>query len=215
MQTNVIPNKSVMVEDGSDEDDDDHRESTQRSAPAKLSPVAKTFQANTIIPNKSTMVEEPADDESDTVDDNRRRISTIAPSTIASTKSMSPPVFKSNAFANANGTRDRSISPPPKLPKSVAQVEEEERKEQEIRDKMDEYEDKIEALKERIVELQEDLKVAHEKLRAEQSKPLPSPPPSNDGRLMELEMENERLKEELREQGEVMSSGNCLIEGYQ
>lgn len=199
MQNTIIPDKSIMVEEGSDDDYDD----SIQPFPAKSSPVQKTFMANTIIPNTSTMVEELADDESDSADDNQRT-SALAP-TITSTKSMSPPVFKSKAFANANVSRNRSISPPPILSKSRAQIEEEQRKEEEIQDKMDEYEDKIEALKERITELQNDLKNAENELKMEKSKPPPPAPPSNDRRLEELEMENDRLNEELREQQEVFA----------
>ena len=207
MANTIIPDKSMMVEDGTDDDD------TIQPFPAKNSPVQKTFMANTIIPNTSTMVEESADDDSDNLDDNQRT-SALAP-TITSTKSMSPPIFKSKAFANANTSRNRSISPPPVLSKSRAQIEEEQRKEQEIRDKMDEYEDKIEALKERIAELQEDLKNTEKELKMEKSKPPPPAPPINDRRLKELEMENERLKEELREQQEVLSIIKGLSVGNQ
>ena len=205
-QNTIVPDKSVMVEHGSDDEDD-----SIQPFPAKGSPVQKTFMANTIIPNTSTMVEESADDESDTVDDNQR--TSVLASTITSTKSMSPPVFKSKAFANANIPRNRSISPPPVLSKSRAQIEEEQRKDQEIQDKMDEYEDKIEALKERIAELQDDLKNAENELNMEKSKPPPPAPPTNDRRLKELEMENDRLKEELREQQEVLSTMKGLSAG--
>jgi hypothetical protein len=198
MQNTVIPDKSVMVEDGPEDDDD-----SINPLPAMDSPVQKTFMANTIVPNTSTMVEESADDDSDTHDDNQRT-SVHAP-TIASTKSMSPPIFKSKAFANANVPRNRSISPPPVLSKSRAQIEEEQRKDEEIQEKMDQYEDKIEALKERIAELQDHLKNAEKELKMEKSKPPPPAPPINDRRLKELEMENDRLKEELREQQEVLS----------
>ena len=205
MQNTIIPDKSVMVEHGPEDDD------SIDPPPAKNSPVQKTFMANTIIPNTSTMVEEPSDDDSDSHDDNQRT-SAIAPR-ITSTKSMSPPIFKSKAFANANVSRNRSISPPPVLSKSRAQIEEEQRKEQEIRDKMDEYEDKIEALKERIAELQDNLKNTEKELNMEKSKPPPPAPPINDRRLKELEMENDRLKEELREQQEVLSMMNDLSIG--
>lgn len=206
MQNTIIPDKSVMVEDGPDDDDD-----SIDPPPAKNSPVQKTFMANTIIPNTSTMVEEPADDDSDSHDDNQR--TSVIASRITNTKSMSPPIFKSKAFANANVSKNRSISPPPVLSKSRAQIEEEQRKEREIRDKMDEYEDKIEALKERIAELQNNLKNAEKELDMEKSKPPPPAPPINDHRLKELEMENDRLKEELREQQEVLSILNDLSIG--
>jgi hypothetical protein len=205
-----------MVENGSGDDgdnDNDDDDDSIRPFPAKSSPVQKTFMANTIIPNTSTMVEEPTDDESDSVDDNQRT-SALAP-TITSRKSMSPPIFKSKAFANANASRNRSISPPPVLSKSRAQIEEEQRKEQEIQDKMDEYEDKIEALKERIAELQDELQNTEKELKMEKSKPPPPAPPLNDRRLKELEMENDRLKEELREQQEVLSIMNGLNVGNQ
>ena len=159
MQNTIIPDKSVMVEDGPDDEDD------SIDPPLAInSPVQKTFMANTIIPNTSTMVEESADDDDSDNHDDNQRISVHAP-TIASTKSMSPPIFKSKAFANANVPRNRSISPPPVLSKSRAQIEEEQRKEQEIQEKMDEYEDKIEALKERIAELQDHLKNAEKELK--------------------------------------------------
>ena len=207
MQNTIIPDKSVMVEDGPDDEDD------SIDPPLAInSPVQKTFMANTIIPNTSTMVEESADDDDSDNHDDNQRISVHAP-TIASTKSMSPPIFKSKAFANANVPRNRSISPPPVLSKSRAQIEEEQRKEQEIQEKMDEYEDKIEALKERIAELQDHLKNAEKELKMEKSKPPPPAPPINDRRLKELEMENDRLKEELREQQEVLSFTKGLSVG--
>jgi hypothetical protein len=202
MPTSIIPNKSTMVEeDVPDEEDDDTP--LQRST-SNSNPVQKSFQSNTIVPNTSTMVEE---DSADETEDNTRVASTFAPSTAASTKSMSPPIFKSNAFANANlnGMKNRSVSPPPMLPKSRFQVEEEQRKEREMQEKIEEYEDKIEAMKERIVELQDELKSVKEELRIERAKSPPPAPVSvgNDRRVRDLEAETDRLKEELREQQEV------------
>src|SRR2546423_816582 len=138
------------------------------------------------------MVEESADEMDDNADDDTARVaSTFAPSTAASTKSLSPPIFKSNAFANANlnGSKNRSISPPPVLPKSRAQVEEEHRKERELQEKMEEYEDKIEAMKERIAELQDELKTVKEELRLERTKtpPLAPVPAINERRLRVIE----------------------------
>jgi len=74
---------------------------------------------------------------------------------------------------------------------------------------MEGYEDKIEAMKERIVELQDELKSVKEELRLERAKtPPPAPVPiGNDRRVRELELENERLKEDLRQQEEVFGSG--------
>ena len=212
MQNTIIPNKSTMVEEDGPDDDGD----TMQRSPPKSNPVQKTFQSNTIVPNTSTMVEESAD-EDDLVDDNPRIASTIAPSTAASNKSLSPPIFKSNAFANANinGLKNRSISPPPMLPKSRSQLEAEERKEREMQEKLEEYEDKIEALKERIAELQEDLKSTKEDLRIERAKSPPPAPVGNDRRLRELEAENDRLKEELREQQEVYPFLSRLTVGYE
>ena len=145
------------------------------------------------------MVEEDSEDELQ----QQPRTTSLAPSTIASTKSLSPPIFKSNAFSNANGTRNRSISPPPVLPKSRAQIEEQARRDQQVQDKMDEYEDQIEALKERIAELQGEVKSVKLELQEERAKPPPTPPPNNDRRLRDLEEENLLLKDELREQQEV------------
>jgi len=209
MPTSIIPNKSTMVEEDIPEEEEDIP--LQRSA-SNNNPVQKSFQSNTIVPNTSTMVEESEDEMEDNADeDNARVASTFAPSTAASTKSMSPPTFKSNAFANANlnGLKNRSVSPPPVLPKSRAQVEEEQRKERELQEKMEEYEDKIEAMKERIVELQDELKSVKEELRLERAKtPPPAPVPiGNDRRVRELELENDRLKEDLRQQEEVFGSG--------
>jgi hypothetical protein len=209
MQNTIIPNKSTMVEEEGSDEEEEEEPPLQRSGSNKSNPVQKTFQSNTIVPNTSTMVEESADEEDDDVSDERRIPSTLAPSA-ASTKSMSPPVFKSNAFSNANnvnGTKTRSISPPPMLSKSRAQVEDERLKEEKMAEKMEEYEDKIEALKERIVELQDDLKKAKEEVRMEKAK---SPPPvvnRNDHHMREMTDENKRLKEELREQREVCLCG--------
>jgi hypothetical protein len=208
MPTSIIPNKSTMVEEDVPDDEDIP---LQRS-PSTNNPVQKSFQSNTIVPNTSTMVEESADEMDDNADDDTARVaSTFAPSTAASTKSLSPPIFKSNAFANANlsGSKNRSISPPPILSKSRAQVEEEQRKEREFQEKMEEYEDKVEAMKERIAELQGELKTVREELRLERNKTPPTPAPApvgNDQRLRDLETENDRLKEELREQQEVCYS---------
>jgi hypothetical protein len=200
VQNTITPNKSTMIEEDGPEDDAD----TLQRSPSKSTPVQKSLQSNTIVPNTSTMVEESTDEE-DPADDDRRVASTTAPSISASSKSLSPPIFKSNAFANANinGLKNRSVSPPPILPKSRSQLEAEERKERETQEKLEEYEDKIEALKERIVELQEDLKSTKEELRVERAKSPPPPPSGDDRRLRELEAENDRLKEELREQQEV------------
>lgn len=76
-----------------------------------------------------------------------------------------------------------------------------------MQEKMEEYEDKIEAMKERIVELQDELKKVKEDLRLEREKTPPATPApvNNDRHLRELEAENDRLKEELREQQEVFS----------
>src|SRR5579859_7978632 len=142
MPTSIIPNKSTMVEEDVPDEED---VPLQRSA-LNSNPVQKSFQSNTIVPNTSTMVEESEDEMEDNADeDNTRVASTFAPSTAASTKSLSPPIFKSNAFANAsfNGLKNRSVSPPPVLPKSRSQVDEEQRKEREMQEKMEEYEDKI------------------------------------------------------------------------
>ncbi len=210
MPTSIIPNKSTMIEEDVPDDGDIP---LQRSTSTN-NPVQKSFQSNTIVPNTSTMVEESADEMDDNADDDPVRVlSTFAPSTAASTKSLSPPIFKSNAFANANlnGSKNRSISPPPVLPKSRAQVEEEQRKEREMQEKMEEYEDKIEAMKERIAELQGELKTVKEELRLERTKtPPPAPVPAiNERRLRDMEAENDRLKEELREQQEVYRSSRC------
>jgi Spa2 homology domain (SHD) of GIT len=204
MQNTIIPNKSTMIEEDGPEDSPEDDVDTLQRSPSKSTPVQKSLQSNTIVPNTSTMVEESTDEE-DPADDDRRIASTIAPSITASSKSLSPPIFKSNAFANANinGLKNRSVSPPPMLPKSRSQLEAEERKEREMQEKLEEYEDKIEALKERIAELQQDLKSTKEELRIERAKSPPPPPAGNDRRLQELETENDRLKEELREQQEV------------
>lgn len=214
MQTSIIPSKSTMVEeDGPDDEGDDGELFPISQITSNRAPVQKTFMSNTIVPNTSTMVEEEVG-EAENVDENPTRTSTFTPSTGgASTKSLSP-VFQSSTFAianNVNGTKTRSISPPPVLPR--ARTQEELQKEQEIQERMEQYEDKIEALRERIAELQGDLKKAKEELRQEKAKsppppPTPPPPPSppvNNLRMRELETENERLKEELREQQEVAS----------
>ena len=198
-QNTIIPNKSTMVE----EDEPD----LKRTLSTK-STIQKTIQPTSIIPNKSTMIEEdsgPEGSEDDEANSNRVQ-STVAP-TITSRASQSPPVFKSNAFINAgklNGIR--SISPPPVLPKSRAQIEEEDRKQREMQTKLDEYEDTIEALKERIAELQMELKKSNEMLTRERNKtppPAPAPPPMDNRRLRELEEENQRLQDELKEQQQV------------
>lgn len=217
MPTSIIPNKSMMVEDGSEEEDEEPTPKQQLTQPNRTlsnpkSPVAKTFMANTIVPNTSTMVEEsPSDIEDDNLraDEDKNKTTSIAPSILSTSKSLSPPVFKSNAFANAG--RQRSISPPPKLSpsKSINQIEEEHaRRDEEMQDKIVQYEDKIEALKERIAELQHALKDSEESLRTERSKPPPVAPvvpasPTKDRRIKDLQDENDRLKDELREQQEV------------
>jgi len=217
LPTNIIPNKSVMVEDGSDEEDDDEPTPKQQlTQPQRISPrsnslVAKTFLANTIVPNTSTMIEESPSDIEDEESGHERKGKTASssPSTVSISKSLSSPVFKSNAFTNAS--RKRSMSPPPKLrtSKSVAQLGEEyTRREELMQEKIVQYEDTIEALKERIAELQGDLNRAEEALRIERAKPPPPAPvappsPTKDRRIRELLDNNDRLKEELREQQEV------------
>ena len=203
VQNTIIPNKSTMVEE--DGPDDDAEDTPLIRSASKLAPIQKSFLSNTIVPNTSIMVEESGD-ELENEDETVRVNSTRAPSIAASMKSLSPPIFKSSTFANANNAnarKTRSISPPLVLPKSRAQVEEEERKEQEMQEKMVQYEDKIEALKERITELQDDLRKAKEELQMERAKSPPPLPPSNDDLIKELEVENNRLKEELRTQQEV------------
>jgi septal ring factor EnvC (AmiA/AmiB activator) len=187
----------MVEEDLPEYEEGDVKRSTGGGGPT---PEKKTFMANTIVPNTSTMVEEDSEDELQ----QQPRTTSLAPSIIASTKSLSPPIFKSNAFSNANGARNRSISPPPVLPKSRAQIDEQARRDQQVQDKMDEYEDQIEALKERIAELQGELKSVKLELQEERSKPPPTPPPNNDRRLRDLEEENADLKDELREQQEVL-----------
>jgi len=192
-----------------EEDLPDYEEGTLNRSTNGPNPEKKTFMANTIVPNTSMMVEEDPDDDEEDLQEQQeqqqQQQQQQRTSTIASTKSLSPPVFKSNAFSNANGSRNRSISPPPVLPKSRAQIEEQARRDQQVQDKMDEYEDQIEALKERIAELQGELRSVKQELQEERSKPPPTPPPSNDRRLRDLEEENTLLKEELREQQEVTS----------
>jgi hypothetical protein len=214
----IVPNTSTMIEEGPDEDDEDDE---APPTPPQISPVPKTFQQNTIIPNTSIMIEDSAgeeeeEEEEEEEDDRRPRV----PSTVAasSTKSLSPPVFKSATFAkalqaangntqmsNVNGFRKtRSISPPPALPKPVIDIVDISVREREWQEKVDEYEDKIEALKERITELQDELKIVKEELNIEQTKPPSVVVKTGDEkRERELEDEIERLKEELREQQEV------------
>jgi hypothetical protein len=181
-----------------EEDDSD-----LKRTPSSKSTVQKTIQPTSIIPNKSTMVEEDSGPESGDEAPNRVQ-STVAPST--KSRTSSPPIFKSNAFINAgklNGKR--SISPPPMLPKSRSQLDDEDRKQRDMQNKLEEYEDTIEALKERISELQQDLKKVNEQLEVERKR-SPTPAPVNDRRVRELEDENDRLKEELRDQQRVLPS---------
>ena len=202
-QNTIVPNKSIMVEEDEPE---------LKRTPSNKSTVQKTIQPTSIIPNVSTMVEEDSAPESEDERENRVQ-STVAPSA-TSRASQSPPIFKSNAFINAgkmNG--NRSISPPPVLPKSRVQVEVEERQQREMQTKLEEYEDTIEALKERIAELQQDLKKSNEQLQMEREK-SPPPAPLNDRRLRELEEENDRLKEELTEQQQVHDHCLTLMVGY-
>ena len=207
MANTIIPNTSTMIEEEPEEDIPLKRDSLPKQNPSS-EPVQKSFFPNTIVPNTSTMIEDSAEDEEDDDDDagERARASIAAASTAPSTKSLSPPIFKSSTFAKANGKKTRSISPPPVLPKSRAQVEEEQRQEKELQEKMDQYEDKIEALQERIGELQMELVSVKEELRVERAKPPPPPlqvPTVDNKRVRELEDENQRLLEELREQQEV------------
>lgn len=202
-QNTIVPNKSTMIEEEEEEGEEVNDPNNLKRTPSSKSTVQKTIQPTSIIPNKSTMIEEDSAPESD--DENPARVqSTVAPSA-TSRQSQSPPIFKSNAFINAgkmNG--NRSISPPPILPKSRAQIDEEQdRKQRNLQQKLDEYEDTIEALKERIAELQQDLKKSNEQLVAERRKSPPPIPVTNDRRLRELEEENERLQDELREQQQV------------